>query len=299
MKKIIFSFLFSVLLFSCTKENNTNLDPQEIELSTVASEGDAQSEQSYSQIFDDVMGTNDEVGVYGSGVFGRGENLDTAQRCFTVRVERMSPPNPFPVMVVISFPQTGCIGPDGRVRRGQIKTIYTNRLLVPGAEATTTFMNYSVDGVTVGGTHTIKNITEPIQITIFPPQYNHKWLVKVVGGRLGHPNGNVIEWNSQKTIEQIEGSHTPLPIDDIFKIIGNSNGASVRNTLSTFWNSETVEPLFKRFTCRWIVKGKIRTVRRNLTNTSPWVGVLDFGNGQCDNLAFLTVNGQTQTITLR
>jgi len=299
MKKIILLLTFSVLLFSCKKENSSNPNLQETELSAIASEGDAQSEQSYSQIFDDVMGTNDEVGVYGSGVFGRGENLDTAQRCFTVRVERMSPPNPFPVIVVISFPQTGCVGPDGRVRRGQIKTIYTNRLLVPGAEATTTFMNYSVDGVTVGGTHTIKNITDPIQLTIFPPQYNHKWLVKVVGGRLGFPNGNVVEWSSQKTIEQIEGSHTPLPLDDIFKVIGSSTGASIRNGLTTFWNSETIEPLFKRFTCRWIIKGKIRTVRRNLSNTSPWVSVLDFGNGQCDNLAFLTVNGQTQIITLR
>jgi hypothetical protein len=211
----------------------------------------------------------------------------------------MNPPNPFPVMVVITFPQTGCLGPDGRVRRGQIKTIYTNRLLVPGAEATTTFLNYSVDSVSVGGTHTVKNITDPIQITIFPPQYNHKWLVKVIGGRLGFPNGNVIEWNSQKTIEQIEGSHTPILMDDVFKIIGSANGASIRNSQSTFWNSETIEPLFKRFTCRWIVKGKIRTVRRNLTNTSPWVAVLDFGNGQCDNLAFLTVNGQTQIINLR
>jgi hypothetical protein len=245
------------------------------------------------------MGTSDEVGVYGSGIFGREYGLDTAQRCFTVRVERPNAPQPFPVIVTISFPQSGCMGPDGRVRRGQIKTTYTNRLIVPGAESITTFLNFSIDSVTVGGTYKVKNVVNPVQITIFPPQYNHKWLITVVGGRLGYPNGNVVEWNSTKTIEQVEGSHT-LPLhDNVFKIIGSSNGASVRNSLITSWNSETIEPLFKRATCRWIVKGKIRTVRRNLSNTSPWVSVLDFGNGTCDNIAILNINGNVRTITLQ
>lgn len=299
MKKILIVFGFCLILFSCKKENSDNpIETQEIELSKVASEGDAQSEQSYSQIFDDVMGTSDEVGVYGSGIFGREYGLDTAQRCFTVRVERPNAPQPFPVIVTISFPQSGCMGPDGRVRRGQIKTTYTNRLIVPGAESITTFLNFSIDSVTVGGTYKVKNMVNPVQITIFPPQYNHKWLITVVGGRLGYPNGNVVEWNSTKTIEQVEGSHT-LPLhDNVFKIIGSSNGASVRNSLTTSWNSETIEPLFKRATCRWIVKGKIRTVRRNLSNTSPWVSVLDFGNGTCDNIATLNVNGNIRTITL-
>lgn len=299
MKNFLILIGFCLIIFSCKKENSQNtVDTQEIELSKVASEGDAQSEQSYSQIFDDVMGTSDEVGVYGTGIFGREYGLDTAQRCFTVRVERPNAPQPFPVIVVISFPQSGCMGPDGRVRRGQIKTTYTNRLIVPGAESITTFLNYSIDSVTVGGTYKVKNMVDPIQITIFPPQYNHKWLITVVGGRLGNPNGNVVEWNSTKTIEQVEGSHT-LPIqDNVFKIIGSSNGASIRNSVSTWWNSETIEPLFKRTTCRWIVKGKIRTVRRNLSNTSPWVGILDFGNGTCDNIAILNVNGNIRTITL-
>ena len=304
MKKILLLLGFTLILFSCKKENSDNSVEQEIELSKIASEGDASSEQSYGQIFDDVMGTSDEVGLYGSGIFGREYGLDTAQRCFTVRIERPNAPRPFPVIVTITFPQSGCVGPDGRVRRGQMRTTYTNRLMVPGAESITTFLNYSVDSVTVGGTYKVKNIVDPIQIAIFPPQYNHKWLVTVVGGRLGYPNGNVVEWNSTKTIEQIEGSHTISIIDNIFKITGNANGVTVRRTgmtgpsVSTWWNSETIEPLFKRVTCRWIVKGKIRTIRRNLSNTSPWVAVLDFGNGTCDNIATLNINGNVRTITL-
>jgi len=298
MKKLLLLLGFTLILFSCKKENTNIVEQKEIELSQFASEGDAFSEQSFSHVFDDVMGMSDEVGVMGSGIFGREYGLDTAQRCFTVRVDRPNAPQAFPMIVTITFPQSGCMGADGRVRRGQIKTVYTNRLMIPGAESVTTFLNYSVDSVTVGGTYKIKNIVDPVQIMIFPPQYNHKWLVTVVGGRLGYPNGDVVEWNSTKTIEQIEGSHTPILRDDVFKKTGNSSGQSVRGLRSTSWFSEITEPLIRRNTCKWIVKGKIRTVRRNLSNTSPWISILDFGNGMCDNQATLNINGNIRTITL-
>jgi len=115
---------------------------------------------------------------------------------------------------------------------------------------------------------------------------------------LSYPNGDVVEWNSTKTIEQIEGSHTPILRDDVFKKTGNSSGQSVRGLRTTSWLSEITEPLIRKNTCRWIVKGKIRTVRRNLSNTSPWISILDFGNGMCDNQATLNINGNIRTITL-
>jgi hypothetical protein len=46
------------------------------------------------------------------------------------------------------------------------------------------------------------------------------------------------------------------------------------------------------------VKGRIRTIRINSLPTSPWVAVLDFGNGNCDNLAIITINGVPHQITL-
>ena len=300
--------LLALSIVACQKEKSTTQDPteqHELTVSKLSSESDAEAEIIYDNIFDDVMGASDEVGLYGSGIFGREYGLDTAQRCFTVRVDRPNAPRPFPVIITVRFPQSGCMGPDGRVRRGEIKTVYTNRLMIPGAESVTTFLNYSVDSVTVGGTYRIKNIVEPVQSAIFPPQYNHKWLVTVVDGRLGYPNGNLVEWNSTKTNEQIEGSHTPILRDDVFKITGNANGVIVRSigmtgpTVSTWWNSEIIEPLIRKNSCRWIVKGRIRTVRRNLSNTSPWVAVLDFGRGTCDNAATITINGVTYNITLR
>jgi len=297
----ILTGLLALSVVACQKEKSATQDPEEqyeMTVSKLSSESDAEAEIIYDNIFDDVMGASDEVGLYGSGIFGREYGLDTAQRCFTVRVDRPNAPRPFPVIFTVRFPQSGCMGPDGRVRRGEIKTVYTNRLMIPGAESVTTFLNYSVDSVTVGGTYRIKNIVDPVQLAIFPPQYNHKWLVTVVDGRLGYPNGNLVEWNSTKTNEQIEGSHTPILRDDVFKNTGNANGATVRGVTTTNWLSEITEPLIRKNSCRWIVKGRIRTVRRNLSNTSPWVAVLDFGRGTCDNAATITINGVTYNITL-
>ncbi|HEY5771115.1 MAG TPA: hypothetical protein VIS75_00755, partial [Chitinophagaceae bacterium] len=58
------------------------------------------------------------------------------------------------------------------------------------------------------------------------------------------------------------------------------------------------EPLIKKFTCRWLVKGIIRTARINLATNSPWVATINYGIGDCDNKAVVTINGVPHNITL-
>ena len=90
---------------------------------------------------------------------------------------------------------------------------------------------------------------------------------------------------------QIEGNGTPMwPVDDIFTIRGAGRG---ENSRGNSWAHEVVEPLYKKFTCRWISKGILAIVRNGKTAR------LDFGNGECDNKAVLTVNGVSREITLR
>jgi len=45
--------------------------------------------------------------------------------------------------------------------------------------------------------------------------------------------------------------------------------------------------------CRWIVEGTIEMVSNSKTT------VLDYGMGECDNQATITVNGNINDITLR
>ena len=291
----ILSFFFSVLLISsCSKEKSlSGTDAQEEELANASGESSGEAENTFSESFDDVIGVSNEVGIAGSGVFfGRPDTLTPTARCFTLTITH---PNntPFPVHVVVDFGTTGCPGPDGHVRRGKIITDYTNRLIIAGAIATTTFDGFYVDSVLVQGIHKITNTSE----TNVPRRYK----VEVINGKLTKPSGNYIEWNSTKTITQIEGLVTPdYPRDDVYSIVGNAHGRVKRGNLIVGWESTITEPLIRRVTCRWIVKGRIRTVRVNLPdpNNSRWVAVLDFGTGNCDNQATMTINGIPHQITL-
>lgn len=279
--------LFSMLIISsCQKENSQNgtEEEQEIAASRASSESESEAEIVFNGIFDDAMGVNDEVGVGGTGVFGR------LNVCPTVTITRLNPPDLFPVKIVMDFGANGCVGQDGHFRKGKVITIYTNRLLVPGAIATTTFDGFYFDSTKVEGTHKITNTSAS--------NTTRQFTVVITNAKLTKPNGNFIEWNSEKVITQMEGLNTPIPLDDIFKIEGGSRGVVKRGPLLVGWQSTILEPLVKRFNCRWIVRGVVRTVRLNATTNTPWIALLNFGNGTCDNLAVVTINGVSYQITL-
>jgi hypothetical protein len=294
----IFFLLFTV---ACTKEKSDGAQEEE-EVSSVSSESDAEAEIIFNGIFDDVMGVNDDVGMSGTGVFGRtanGELNTVAARVTGCQTVTITHPNntPFPVRIVIDF-GSACVGTDGHTRKGKIICEYSNRLIFPGAIGSTHFENFYFDSIKVEGTHKITNTSAPI--TTQPPSRQFK--VEIIDAKLLKPNGNYTEWNSTKTIKQIEGLVTlDRPIDDIFEIRGSSRGRAKRDNLLVTWNSNVVdnEPLIKRFTCRWISKGTIRTERSNTTTNNQWVALLNFGAGSCDNRAVITVNGHSHEITLR
>ncbi|HYC39344.1 MAG TPA: hypothetical protein VEB63_02565 [Chitinophagaceae bacterium] len=296
-------FLSSVLLLlnSCEREDSQAATEQEVTASRVSTEADGEAEVIFNGLFDDALGVNNQVGMGGTGIFGRnmanvpGETGETMRpgSCPTVRITH--PTNHFfPVHVVLDF-GSGCIGRDGRHRRGKILITYTNRLTIPGAVAETTFDGFYVDSIHVEGVHRIENTG-----SLVPPARSFK--VDVIHGKLTKPNGDYTEWDSHKEIVQIEGLLTPdFPHDDIFRITGHAEGNVRRGNLLVRWTSNIREPLIKRFNCRWLVKGVVRTVRGPNTN-HPWVAELDFGYptpGTCDNQAKITVNGRVHIITLR
>ncbi|MCW3073207.1 MAG: hypothetical protein JWP69_276 [Flaviaesturariibacter sp.] len=305
MKK---SFLFSrfyvlpalILILSlaaCQKEksSSTLTEAEEEQIASASAEADSESDLYFDDVFNNVIGVNDEVGMQGTGIFGgRVTGMDSMPPCVQVTVTRLNAPNPFPVRIVTDFGTAGCTGRDGHTRYGKIITVYTGRLTDPGKSATTTFENYRVDSLSIQGKHTTTNTSTPGSV---PPQ--RQFTVTVENGKLTRPNGNYHLRNAHRVITQAEGLSTPLlPLDDVFTITGNASGTVKRGSLITNWESEITEPLRKRFTCRWISKGRNRVIRRNLPGNSPWISILDFGQGACDNQATRTVNGITYQITL-
>lgn len=292
-------FIALFLFVSCKKESSTTgTAAEQEEFAAVTSESDAEAEGIFDDVFDNVMGVDTEVGFGGGiGVFGSSGTISDGQitvngagspdttRCFTVTYTQLNPPNRFPIKITLDFGSTGCVGRDGRTRKGKIITVYTGPLFIPGNSTTTTFEGYVVNDISVEGTHKISNnSTQSTKI------YN----VQVVGAKLSKPNGNFSQWNSEKTISQVEGLGTPLfPLDDVFKVEGGANGAVKKADKFFQWSTIIQEPLVKKFACRWIVKGVVVMRKSN----AP-VAELNYGNGACDNKATITVNGQSREITL-
>ena len=272
---------------------------QEEDASITTSESDAEAEGVFDGLFDDAIGLNNDVGNAGSGIFyGRGDNIDTLHpgvpRCFTIDTIHLSSTSFFPVKYIINFGQTGCTGPDGRTRRGKINIIYSGRIMLAGSTATTTFDGFYVDDIKVEGLHVVTNTSSPVNTQPIVRQFK----IDVTAARLTKPNGNYTTWDSHKIVTQMEGIITPDPRDDIFKITGNAGGRVKRGTLLVGWESEITEPLIRRITCRWIVKGRIRTRKLNNATNSPWIALLDFGTGTCDDQATIVINGVSHQITL-
>ena len=283
---VILSFFFSLLIVSCSKENSRSGtdDDQEVTASKISSESDGQAELIFNGFFDDAMGVSDEVGMFGTGVFGR------INACPAVTVIHLNPPAVFPIKVILDFGNAGCIGNDGHLRSGKIITEYTARLIYPGAIATTSFDGFYIDSIHVEGSHKITNTSSGTT--------NRQYTIEVRDAKLTRPNGDYTKWKSDKVITQIEGVMTADFHDDVFSVTGSAEGQVKKGNLLVGWSSSITEPLVKRFTCRWIVKGRIRTIRINSMPTSPWIAILDFGSGTCDNQAIITINGVAHQITL-
>lgn len=289
---LAFSFIGALTFTSCKKDNNsssaTDNDPVQVAATQEATTQEAETEAQFDDVFNITASMNKSqvgedlgVGANVSGLFELGSsNTTSTTPCFTITVVP-NIPHVFPKTVTIDF-GNGCLGRDGKYRKGKIVSIYTNPMVVPGAKVSTTFVDYYVDSFHIEGTHITENTsTSNMQ----------GWKIVVIDGNVTNTNTNRWrKWNSTKNVLQIEGNGTPnFPMDDVYKITGHARGS---NSAGHTWASLVVDPLIKKFTCPWIVKGKVQLIRDGRE------ALLDYGNGNCDNLAIIYINGVPHVITL-
>lgn len=280
-----------LFLTACKKEDSeaTGTAGKE-EFAAAASGSDASAEEVFDDVFNNVMGVSAEVGIGGTGVFGRAavssgrlEGTDSAA-CYVVTTKQLNTATRFPLQITIDF-GSGCTARDGRTRKGKITVVYTGNLFILGNSATTTFDNYYIDNIMVEGTHKLTNTGTPDK---------KSYTTQVTNAKLSLLNDNYIKWNSLKTVTQVEGGSTPLiALDDAYNITGQADGSVQMNGKYFQWSTAITAPLLKRFTCPWIAKGTLSLMKGN-----DAVAVLDYGTGTCDNKATFLVNGVIHEITL-
>ena len=290
---LAFSLIGAIAISSCKKEESltplttTETDPVELAATQEATTEEAATEAQFDDVFNITASMNrnevgEDLGVSAnvSGLSELGSTTTNPARCFTITVVP-NIPHVFPKTVTIDF-GTGCLGRDGKYRKGKIVSIYTNPMVVPTAKVSTTFIGYYVDRFKVEGTHITENTSSSNM---------QGWKVKVIDGKITNTNtSRWRKWNSVKDVLQVAGNGTPhFPLDDIYKIDGGATGS---NSGGHAWSSLITESLIKKFACPWIVQGKVRLNRDGRT------ALLDYGNGNCDNQAIIYINGVPHIITL-
>jgi hypothetical protein len=287
------SIITAATFTSCKKDESitaataTETDPVELAATQETTAEDAATEAQYDDVFNITASMNknevgEDLGVSAnvSGLAELGSTTTNPGRCFTVTVVPNTP-HVFPKTVTIDF-GSGCLGRDGKYRKGKIVSIYTKPMVIPTAKVSTTFVGYYVDSFGIEGTHITEN-TSTSNMQGFK--------VKVIDGKITNTNNNRWrKWNSVKDVLQVTGNGTPnFPLDDIYKIDGAATGS---NSGGHSWSSLITESLIKKFVCPWIVQGKVKLNREGRT------ALLDYGNGNCDNKAIIYINGVPHIITL-
>ncbi len=277
-------------LASCKKDNNiNNTDNPDPALSVDAAQSDVNAASQFEDVFNITMsvqssdaGEDIGLGTGGNIIYRTDGTASPDPRCFTVTVVPKIA-HEFPKTVTWDF-GSGCVGKDGKLRSGKIVTIFTGPMLVPGSKTSTSFINYNVDSFKIEGTHTIENKSTS----------NHfAWQVNILNGKITNTQSNKwVEWNSVRNHEQIKGNGSPFySLDNVYQITGSSEGSKSNGNS---WTSEITQPVIRKFTCAWRVKGEITFNRNSNTKTA----VLDYGDGSCDDQATVTVNGKSHVITL-
>lgn len=261
---------FTTLFTSCKKEESVQDSDAEVE-TTFEAATDNSATAFFNEDDNDVLmeaaQDNNFLGNFAPEVIESNNFL----ACATVNV---TPQTGFPKTILIRFDST-CTNPRGIVRKGTIRIVVSNFLRNPGATAIMTFENYYVNNFRREGTHTWTNTSSS---TV------KSWQRKVEGGKITAPGGRYWLHESVKDVVQTAGVSTPLNFfDDAFSITGNS---SVSNANGATRTATIIEPLQKKYACRWIDKGRVKFQGPN------HFAVLDYGDGTCDNKAMISINGR-------
>lgn len=279
MKKnqLIYLLPLCVLVFFVACKKDKSGEDNEIETTFQLSENQAQGES----IADDVNTIFIETTVSEGLMTARGNGANETTGTLSCASVSVTPANSFPKTIVVDF-GNGCTSFDQIERSGIITIVLSDSAHHNGATATMTFTNYKVEGYKVEGTVTWTNTSTPNGIS---------WTRAIADGKITVPSGNYY-WlhTGSKTVVQTGGMATPtIVFDDVYSVTGNH---TVTNPAGKSRTATIMEALVKKVICHNVTKGTIKIQGPN------HYAMLDYGDGSCDNVATVSIDGNTPRIVI-
>ena len=268
----------SFFFFACQKDNVlTGLTDEDV----AKAEDDALVEA----VFDDIMNSVDNaINIIDNLIWGGGlKSATVSDTCPSVTVDHPDSTR-WPKVITIDYGDTVCVGFYGQTRKGKIIITITDRYIKPGSEKTVELENYYINGIHVEGTKTVTNNGRN-------NDGNLTFTIELVNGKITTPDTIVITREFTRTREWVAGDDTWNHWDDVYFITGSASGTNFKGESYT---RNILTALEWATSCRFIMSGSIEI---QVGEKSPIV--IDYGDGECDNKATVTKDGETREILLK
>ncbi|MRG47697.1 hypothetical protein GFS24_21420 [Chitinophaga sp. SYP-B3965] len=269
------------IFFACKKDDKAGADNTRDNQTIAAATQEAEINAIYEDAFSVTLDYNTtESDLNGGNRKAPDATWNNYARCTGVGLS-IVPANweTYPKVVTIDFHE-GCTDDHGRTRKGKLIITVDKIFVSPGAQAVVTFDNYSVNDIKVEGTQTIQNLSSDAG---FGYSYT------IVDGKLTYPSGKKVTYSGNRNVLQKEGATTPWVIlDDIYELTGS---ASLKDS-SVIANVTIKSGLVRKISCPYISKGVVELM------VNSFKASIDYGNGDCDKKAVLTVGDKTKEIEL-
>jgi hypothetical protein len=225
-----------------------------------------------------------------------GSNVVMSTDSSACRVVTFSPSHSvYPHLKTVDF-GTGCTGPDGLTRSGKkLITVYANCKTAPAGTlvSETTFSDFWVDSVNVSG-----NVKMWVDTAAMPGPL----ALKIVTNKtFTDTKGNTSTFIATSYWLQTAGDTTTTAADNVYQITSSASGTEVLDGgTSLTWTSNTdpQHPVIKMGNCAFRSSGALQ-IQLTLSSGTVFNEYLDYGNGTCDNMATMTINGGVpQQVTL-
>jgi hypothetical protein len=177
----------------------------------------------------------------------------------------------------------GCEDPRGIVRSGTILIEYGGEHREPGSYRIVTFEDFFIDSIQVEGTRTVTNITDTTAddgLEIYE--------TSLVGGKLTFTDGTTITREGGHTRTRYHGETRE---ESYTLLTGNASGTLQDDTE---YNMDITTEILITGECD--VHVPVSGVKEFVAGDNAVI--IDFGDGTCDNLAEVTINGETVEIEL-
>lgn len=189
--------------------------------------------------------------------------------------------------IVIDFGE-GCTDGNGNVRKGKLIISFEGRRFQPGSTVVITFDGYSINDIAISGTRTLTNVSSSNEDV---PAFQ----IELENGRAAWPDGTVA---TREHCFVRTWQRAPVPANDqllVNQCSGSEVAASGTNRRGRSYAMKIVEQLVYKRGCPIAVSG----IKEFTDLTTGKVITVDYGDGSCDRIITITVNGQSRSFEVQ